>query len=81
LQVLGTEQSAEEREGGCHVAVGADEVDVVDVGADDNPRELFVHFHEGLLQTEREEERAQGVALLLAGDGLERACCLFAADV
>jgi hypothetical protein len=35
----------------------------------------------GRLQTEREEERAQGVALLLAGDRLQRARPLFATDV
>ena len=81
LQVLGTELGAQEREGGCHVAVRADEVDVVDVGADDDPRELLVHFLESRLQAEREEERAQGVALLLAGDRLQRACLVFAANV
>ena len=56
-------------------------MDVIDVGADDDPRELFVHLHKDWLQTERKEERAQGVALLLAGDGLERACLVFAANV
>ena len=81
MQVLGTELLAQKREGGCHVVVGADEVDVVDVGADDDPRELFVHFLEDRLQAEREEERAQGVTLLLAGDRLQRACLLLAANV
>ena len=81
LQVLGAELGAQEREGGCHVAVRADEVDVVDVGADDDPRELLVHFLESRLQAEREEERAQGVALLLAGDRLQRARLLLATDV
>ena len=56
-------------------------MDVVDVGADDDPRELLVHFLESRLQAEREEERAQGVALLLAGDRLQRARLLLATDV